>query len=229
MSNRLAPYRKKRDFGITPEPSGKAAPYGVKRFPIFVIQEHAARRLHYDFRLEVERTLKSWAVPKGPPILPGDKRLAVRVEDHPMEYASFEGQIPIGEYGAGTVMVWDAGYYSNLMEKKAGKSMAECLEDGHIEIALKGKKLEGNYALIHSRVGGQEKNWLLIKMRSAETKSKKLSAVQMDRSVLTGRTLAQIERDENPAATRKRGRTTSAVSVSASAPRRTRRRGARRA
>jgi DNA ligase D-like protein (predicted 3'-phosphoesterase) len=190
----LATYRQKRRFKATPEPAG-ARPPRPGKFPIFVIQEHHATRLHYDFRLEVNGALKSWAVPKGLGTSPGDKRLAVMTEDHPMEYAAFEGQIPRGQYGAGTVMVWDAGYYANLMGKKAGKSMSEAIRDGHVEVALKGKKIQGSYALIESRLGGQEKNWLLIKMRDAELARTKGSAEARPRSVLTGRTAAEIERE----------------------------------
>lgn len=147
-------YQKKRDFSKTPEP-----PSGGRegKNPIFVVQRHDASHLHYDFRLEVDGTLKSWAVPKGFPKTTKDKRLAVMTEDHPLAYARFEGRIPEGEYGAGTVKITDHGTYENLKETK----MATSLRQGHIEVHLLGEKYRGGYALI--RMEG--KKWLLIKMK----------------------------------------------------------------
>lgn len=162
-------YRKKRDFGKTTEPSGGESGGMRRKKPIFVVQKHASRALHYDFRLEVEGVLKSWAVPKGPSTDPKDKRLAVPTEDHPLEYAGFEGVIPEGEYGAGTVMVWDTGTYENLRAAKEGDgaSMERSISDGKIEVALDGNKLRGGYAFI--RTGkGEKARWLLIKMRDDE-------------------------------------------------------------
>lgn len=137
----LKKYREKRDFRRTSEPAGGSRQSSGK--PIFVIQKHAATNLHYDFRLEVDGVLKSWAVPKGPSTDPGEKRLAVPTEDHPMEYAEFEGVIPDDEYGAGTVLVWDTGSYRNLRAGKDddGASMAEALKDGKVEVWLEGKRL----------------------------------------------------------------------------------------
>jgi len=132
---------------------------------IFVIQKHAATSLHYDFRLEVDGILKSWAIPKGPSKDPKDKRLAVPTEDHAMEYKDFEGEIAEGAYGAGKVTIWDQGTYENLREKI---SMAKAYQEGKIEICLHGKKFKGNYALIRmqrSLQKGQAKHWLIIKMR----------------------------------------------------------------
>ena len=163
----LTEYKKKRDFKETPEPKGKKEV--LKGAPIFVVQKHAARALHYDFRLEVGGTLKSWAVPKGPPENTGERRLAVMVEDHPLEYATFEGEIPQGHYGAGIVEIWDKGTYVNLKEKKeAGKGkmdMEASVKEGQIEVELKGKKLKGPYALVRTKMGGKKTNWLLIKMK----------------------------------------------------------------
>jgi DNA ligase D-like protein (predicted 3'-phosphoesterase) len=161
--------------------------------PLFVIQKHAARTLHYDLRLEVDGVLKSWAVPKGPSTNPRERRLAVPTEDHPLDYAEFEGTIPEGEYGAGTVLVWDTGTYRNLRAEKEedGASMEEAIEEGRVEVWLEGKKLAGGYALI--RTGrGVENRWLLIKMRDAEADARRHPTRTQPESVLTGRTLEEI-------------------------------------
>ena len=150
---RLSEYRRKRDPKKTPEPF--AGRRGRNKAPIFVIQRHAARRLHYDFRLERGGALASWAVPKGIPVEPGDRRLAVHVEDHPLEYATFEGEIPAGQYGAGTVEIWDSGTYELLEEKK----------DGGLTVRLDGKRLQGVWALVPARLDGDPKNWLILKKR----------------------------------------------------------------
>jgi bifunctional non-homologous end joining protein LigD len=149
---KLAEYERKRDRKKTPEPFG-----GSKRGkePIFVVQRHDARRLHYDFRLERDGALASWAVPKGPPLEPGQQHLAVHVEDHPLEYASFEGEIPKGQYGAGTVEIWDSGSYELLEEKP----------DGGLTIRLHGKRLNGTYALVPAHLSGDEKNWLILRKK----------------------------------------------------------------
>ena len=149
---KLAEYRKKRDPKKSPEPFG-----GKKRGqePIFVVQRHDARRLHYDFRLERNGALASWAVPKGIPLEPGQQHLAVHVEDHPLEYASFEGEIPKGEYGAGTVEIWDRGTYELVEEKR----------DGGLTVRLHGKRLDGTYALVPARLSGDPKNWLIIRKK----------------------------------------------------------------
>jgi bifunctional non-homologous end joining protein LigD len=149
---KLAEYRKKRDPTKTPEPfTGKK---GVKE-PIFVIQRHDARRLHYDFRLERNGALASWAVPKGIPLEPGERHLAVHVEDHPIDYATFEGEIPKGQYGAGTVEIFDSGTYDLVEEKK----------DGGLTVRLHGAKLEGLWTLVPAKLDGDPKNWLLIRKR----------------------------------------------------------------
>jgi DNA ligase D-like protein (predicted 3'-phosphoesterase) len=152
-------YKEKRDFNKTPEPKGTPTKKRLKN--IFVVQQHAATRNHFDFRLEVENVLKSWAVPKGIPIAQAEKHLAVETEDHPLEYAEFEGKIPKGEYGAGKVNIWDTGKYRNIRKI----SMKESYKKGQIEVNLKGKKLKGNYALIRTKFNDNPKNWLMIKMR----------------------------------------------------------------
>src|ERR687888_252610 len=137
----LNTYRKKRNFRQTPEPNGKSTGKREKK-PIFVIQKHAARQLHYDFRLKVGRVLKSWAVPKGPSLNPSDKRMAAQVEDHPLDYAKFEGVIPKSEYGAGTVMIWDTGTYRNVTKKDDKKvPITKALKNGHLAVDLDGKKI----------------------------------------------------------------------------------------
>ena len=158
----LREYNIKRNFKVTGEPSGKLKTKGktAKKKLIFVVQEHHARRLHYDFRLELEGVLKSWAVPKGPSLDPSDKRLAVETEDHPLEYAKFHGTIPVGEYGAGEVFIWDKGTW----EAEEGDPV-KALEKGHLKFRLKGKKLNGSFVLVRTTLGGDEskKNWLLMK------------------------------------------------------------------
>jgi len=162
----LQQYRAKRDFRKTPEP--EARPGKNHRQPIFVVQEHHASRLHYDFRLEADGVLKSWAVPKEPSLDSSQKRLAVHVEDHPLAYATFHGRIPEGQYGAGKVKIWDHGTYENLMAHKAvPQTVCEAIDSGHLEFELHGKKLKGRFALIRMHGGkfGKKDNWLLIKMR----------------------------------------------------------------
>src|SRR5436309_2931182 len=155
----LVEYRRKRDFRQTPEPSGSPSPSRRERDRIFVIQKHAARRLHYDFRLELDGTLKSWAIPKGPSLDPSEKRLAVQVEDHPLEYANFEGNIPEKQYGAGEVIVWDRGNWIPVDDPRAG------YRDGRLKFHLDGEKLHGGWALVRmrGRTSAGKENWLLIK------------------------------------------------------------------
>jgi bifunctional non-homologous end joining protein LigD len=152
-SQKLSEYKRKRDPKKTPEPFG--AGKREAKEPIFVVQRHDARRLHYDFRLERDGALASWAVPKGIPLEPGQQHLAVHVEDHPLEYATFEGEIPKGQYGAGTVEIWDKGTYELLEEKK----------NGGLTVRLKGKRLNGTWALVPARLSGDEKNWLILRKR----------------------------------------------------------------
>jgi bifunctional non-homologous end joining protein LigD len=178
----LAEYHRKRDSSEAPEPRGGIAKDG-KPPRRFVVQKHAARRLHYDFRLEMNGVLKSWAVPKGPSLDPAVKRLAVQVEDHPLEYADFEGGIPEGEYGAGTVLIWDRGTW--VPEGDPFKAY----ERGSLEFELKGERLRGRWALV--RMGGRRNPnyWLLIKERDAEARPGSGDAVvtQNQTSIATGR------------------------------------------
>lgn len=182
----LGQYKAKRDFSRTTEPRGSRVGRRSRRRFLFVIQKHAARRLHYDFRLELEGVLKSWALPKGIPTGKGEKRLAVQVEDHPVDYANFEGTIPAGNYGAGTVMLWDAGICET-----ADDQPAEALRKGKLLFHLEGQKLKGHWALIRMRPreDGDEKAWLIIK---AEENARTISAREDDRSVVSGRTMKQI-------------------------------------
>lgn len=162
---------------------------GTKR--AFVIQKHDASQLHYDFRLEIDGVLKSWAIPKGPTTDPSEKRLAVEVEDHRLGYADFEGVIPEGEYGAGTVMVWDNGSYENLRED----GMASCHRDGMIEVWLEGKKLRGGYALKRFR-GKKKPQWLLIKMKDDAADARRNPVSTEPHSVKTGRNLETIREED---------------------------------
>jgi DNA ligase D-like protein (predicted 3'-phosphoesterase) len=190
MNDRLRHYRAKRHPGATDEPGlGEAPPAsGTGAQPRFVIQKHAARSLHYDFRLEVNGTLRSWAVPKGPSTDPREKRLAVEVEDHPLEYADFEGTIGRGNYGAGAVIVWDAGTYRNLDEER---SMAQALNAGHAKVWLEGKKLRGGWTL--QRTGkGAKPQWLLLKRRDEFADARRRPQSTQPRSLLSGRTVEQV-------------------------------------
>lgn len=186
----LSEYAGKRNFQKTAEPPPKVAPAGAKA-PLFVIQKHAASHLHYDFRLEIGGVLKSWAVPKGPPYQRGDKRLAMRVEDHPFDYARFEGTIPEGNYGAGTVMVWDIGVFEVEGDPAKG------LEEGKLHLTLRGRKLKGEWALVrmHGRKEMGKDPWLLLKGGESMTP---LTREQDDRSALSRRTMSAIA--GNPAA-----------------------------
>ncbi|HWZ69175.1 MAG TPA: DNA polymerase ligase N-terminal domain-containing protein, partial [Stellaceae bacterium] len=194
----LEEYRRKRDFRKTPEPAGRSPSRTKAAAPLsFVIQEHAARRLHYDFRLELDGVLKSWAVPKGPSLDPGEKRLAVQVEDHPLGYGGFEGVIPEGQYGGGTVLLWDRGTWV-----PKDPDPAAAYAKGMLKFELRGEKLHGNWALV--RMGGKaarerRQNWLLVKERDDEAVPHSGDAIVANNplSVETGRSLEAIaaERD----------------------------------
>lgn len=186
MLRKLSTYRQKRDFEKTPEPSGEAA-VASSRQPRFVIQKHDATRLHYDFRLEFDGVFKSWAVTKGPSLDPHDKRLAVEVEDHPLDYGDFEGTIPEGQYGGGTVMLWDRGTWESD-DPEAG------FKKGDLKFTLHGEKLNGSWVLVrmrHDRSGGKRTNWLLIKHRD-EFASEDEDILAEDKSVASGRAMEQI-------------------------------------
>ena len=189
----LEQYRAKRNFSATPEPKPKVAPK-TKRGHSFVIQKHAARRLHYDFRLELDGVLKSWAVTRGPSLIPGEKRLAVEVEDHPLDYGSFEGTIPKGEYGGGAVMVWDRGTWSPVGDPDKG------LAKGHLEFALDGQKLHGRWHLVRLKRRARDKhdNWLLIKAEDeyAEPEGGPDILEEEPDSAASGRSIEDIAKDE---------------------------------
>lgn len=191
----LEQYQEKRDFRKTSEPSAGEFESGDE--PIFVIQKHDASSLHYDFRIEVDDVLKSWAVPRGPSTDPGDKRLALPTEDHPMEYADFEGVIPEDEYGGGVVLVWDRGTYRNLKEEDDSQvpSVSEQLADGHATIWLEGEKLQGGYALIRTG-GGDDTRWLLIKMKDEKADARRNPTSTEPKSVISGRTIEDIRVQE---------------------------------
>ncbi len=186
----LEKYNEKRRFNETPEPKGSVAKDEGHRF---VVQKHRASRLHYDFRLEMDGVLKSWAVPKGPSLDPADKRLAMQVEDHPVSYFDFEGIIPEGNYGAGTVMVWDVGTWEPLGDADG------MLAKGDLKFRLHGKKLNGEFVLAHMRSrrpGSKGTEWLLIKKKDAAMKPG-FNIDSLDHSALTDRTLAEIAGDKN--------------------------------
>jgi bifunctional non-homologous end joining protein LigD len=208
MSDKLSTYRAKRDFRKTLEPKGSrrtapratatASPQRLR----FIIQKHAARRLHYDLRLELNGVFKSWAVTRGPSLDPADKRLAVEVEDHPLEYGDFEGTIPQGEYGGGTVQLWDRGYWQPL----PGTSAAEALKSGQLKFTLEGERLHGSWVLVRmrkDRSGSKRTNWLLIKHRdeAAAEPAKASALLEEDRSVASGRSMAAIAAGKGKAPT----------------------------
>jgi bifunctional non-homologous end joining protein LigD len=194
----LEEYRRKRKFVETPEPKGRML-RGTREQPTFVVQKHDATSLHYDFRLEVDGVMVSWAVPKGPSLRPADKRLAMMTEDHPIEYSSFEGVIPEGQYGAGPVMVWDRGWY----EIEGDTTAADQIERGEFKFILHGEKLRGGFVLVRTgSLGGkpsQKKKWLLIKHRDEHADDGwDIDASRYQRSVSSGRTLAEIAERRTP-------------------------------
>ena len=189
----LGKYREKRDFSRTSEPSGGTkAKKGEKRSRIFVIQKHRATQLHYDFRLEFGGVLLSWAVPKGPSLDPSTKRLAMQVEDHPIEYAKFEGVIPEGEYGGGTVMIWDKGTWTPESD-----DIEAALTKGDLKFVLNGEKLHGSWVLVRARGFGSkpDKSWLLIKHRDRFASTNDIT-LQKPRFIASSRLLAEIASEE---------------------------------
>jgi DNA ligase D-like protein (predicted 3'-phosphoesterase) len=199
-----ADYQQKRDFRHTPEPSGsnegkpepsraerrtseRARSNSSGRRPAFVVQQHSATSMHYDFRLEAGGVLKSWAIPKGPSTNPADKVLAMPTEDHPLDYAGFEGVIPEGNYGAGPVIIWDAGTYRNLGDVP----VEEAIEGGHVSVWLEGQKLTGGYALTRIRKKKSEA-WLLVKMKDERADARRHPTSTQPESVRSGRTVQEV-------------------------------------
>jgi DNA ligase D-like protein (predicted 3'-phosphoesterase) len=188
----LNKYNQKRNFNATAEPEGAIKKSTTEL--VFVVQKHAASHLHYDFRLEMDGVLKSWAIPKGPSMNPADKRLAIMVEDHPFDYKDFEGTIPDGNYGAGTVMIWDNGTFTLAGEEGADnveKKLKSDLEKGHLSFVLNGKKLKGEFALVELKTK-QENSWLLIKKNDQYASND--DVLEQDRSVISNRTLESLEK-----------------------------------
>jgi DNA ligase D-like protein (predicted 3'-phosphoesterase) len=198
----LSEYERKRNFSKTREPSGKAKGKGKRgarrRHPRFSIQKHSATSLHYDLRLEVDGVLASWAVPKGPSLNPADKRLAMRTEDHPLEYLEWEGVIPKGEYGAGPMIVWDRGVFQNISETRGGEPMelSEAIEKGDVKIFMLGEKVKGAYALVRTGPAGAREKWLLIKKRDEGSDARRKPTSSQPESVLSGRTIEQLLKEE---------------------------------
>jgi DNA ligase D-like protein (predicted 3'-phosphoesterase) len=171
-------------------------PKGLLMNQSFVIHKHAARRLHYDLRLEVGGVLKSWSVPRGPSSNPAERRLAVQVEDHPLDYRDFEGVIPEGQYGAGQVIVWDRGTYRNITgDSKHPTPMSQAIQEGKVEVFFEGAKIKGGYALIQMQSLRTDKtNWLLIKLKDQYVSSLPEDLEEQGKSVLTGRTIQDLRR-----------------------------------
>ena len=203
--DKLSDYRKKRKGSRTDEPAGAGkdrrsgssssgeGSKGGKKQPRFVVQRHDASSLHFDFRLEIDGVLVSWAVPKGPSVNPSDKRLAHRTEDHPLDYVDYEGRIEEG-YGAGTVIVWDTGGFENLTETGGEPvSAGEALAAGHLKVELHGQKLTGAFALTHTKMGGDEANWMLVKVDDHGADRRRKPTSTQNESVLTDRTNADLE------------------------------------
>jgi len=197
-SDQLAEYRRKRDFARTREPRGASGRRTATRLA-YVIQRHEATRLHFDLRLELDGVMKSWAVPKGPSLDPAVKRLAIEVEDHPIDYNSFEGTIPAGEYGGGTVMLWDRGTYTYAGDSDEPlAALRDGYRKGDFKFELRGKRLRGSWVLVRTRRSGRKNQWLLIKHRD-ERADPDVDLVEKYRtSVTTGRTMAQIAAGTKP-------------------------------
>jgi DNA ligase D-like protein (predicted 3'-phosphoesterase) len=213
MPRSLKEYERKRDFSRTGEPRGargaKARKAPRRKHPRFSIQKHSATSLHYDLRLEVDGVLASWAVPKGPSLDPRDKRLAMRTEDHPLDYLEWEGVIPKGEYGAGPMIVWDRGVFQNISESRGGQPMelAEAIGKGDVKIFMLGEKIKGAYALVRTGPAGDREKWLLIKKRDEGADARRRPTSSQPESVLSGRTIEDLLREaEGSAATRGRSR-----------------------
>lgn len=193
----LEQYRTRRRPDQSGEPEGRTR-RGSDGDPLFVIQKHDATSLHYDFRLEIDGVLKSWAVPKGPSTDPRDKQLAVATDDHPIDYADFEGVIPGGEYGSGTVLIWDRGTYRNLKFDANNQpiGMSQAYADGHLTVWLEGEKLRGGYALTHFRREAGKAQWLLVKMNDHAADARRNPVSTEPASVTSGRSMTQIADEE---------------------------------
>ena len=197
-SDQLVEYRRKRDFARTREPRG-AARRGTATRLAYVIQRHEATRLHFDLRLELDGVMKSWAVPKGPSLDPAVKRLAIEVEDHPIDYNSFEGTIPAGEYGGGTVMLWDRGTYTYAGDSDDPLgALRDGYRKGDFKFELRGKRLRGSWVLVRTRRNGRKNQWLLIKHRDEHADPDVDPVAKYRTSVTTGRTIAQIAAGTKP-------------------------------
>ena len=208
----LAAYKAKRDFGKTPEPAAKA---GRKRGNSFVIQKHAARRTHFDFRLEHDGVLKSWAVTRGPSLDPSQKRLAVMTEDHPLEYGGFEGVIPKGEYGGGPVMIWDEGTWEPIGDPDEG------LAKGDLKFRLHGNRLKGDWVLVRMKPRKEDRgrqNWLLIKKRDDYASDGDEPTQDFETSVRSGRSMDQIQSGDVPVWSSKAQKKTSAARAKRATP-----------
>lgn len=191
-------YNEKRDFSKTKEPKDEPSEKKKKGKPVFVIQKHDATNLHYDFRLEIDGTLKSWSVPKGPSTDPSVKRMAIPTEDHPLAYADFEGTIPKGEYGGGTIMIWDNGTIESNKKDEKGNivSLEDSFKSGSIELTLQGKKIKGGYNLVEMKGGKMKGNWLLMKQDDDEADARRNPVSTQSKSVVTGRSLKEIAQEE---------------------------------
>lgn len=194
-NKKLKEYYDKRDLELSPEPKGELDISEEEN--IFVIQKHDASNLHYDFRLEVDGVLKSWVIPKGPSTDPDEKRLAIPTEDHPIEYAAFEGVIPEDHYGGGEVIVWDKGPYNNTSRKnETDLSMEEAIEKGHITVVLKGKKLQGGYALIRTD-SGEDARWLFMKMDDDQADARRNPVSTEPKSVISEQTIEDLKEEND--------------------------------
>ena len=201
-SSALAEYESKRDFSKTREPSGKSKgkqkSKARRKHPRFSFQKHSATSEHYDLRLEVDGVLASWAVPKGPSLDPRDKRLAMRTEDHPLDYLEWEGVIGEGSYGAGPMIVWDRGVFQNISETRRGEPMEldEAIAKGDVKIFLLGEKIKGAYALVRTGPPSDREKWLLIKKRDEGADARRRPTSSQPESVLSGRTIEQVLDEE---------------------------------
>lgn len=194
--NHLKTYQQKRDFRKTKEPQGESVKKKEKD-PIFVIQKHDASHLHYDFRLQMDDVLASWAIPKGLSTAAHQKRLAIRTENHPLNYAKFEGVIPKGEYGAGVVMVWDFGHYEPIFDdEKDKKSLRKALKEGSLKFRLYGEKIKGGYAMARTNFKKDKEQWVIFKLDDDQADARKNPVSSEPNSVLTGRSLDEIAQEE---------------------------------